>query len=79
MPSLNYYWVPLLVRNGIVLELNQTQNAVVKNVSWCEKIGLDIHSERSLSPDSDIRFVPGGPWLLQRLRHVCGHAVPLLL
>lgn len=38
-------------------------------------------SKLLLGPPADggVRILPGGAWLLQRLRHVCGHTVPVLL
>lgn len=46
---------------------------VVLGSSW------EGNSSCPLNADRDRRFLPDCPWLLQCLRHVCGHAVPLLL
>lgn len=71
VPSLNYYWVPLLVRHIT------TSNVVwVSNACW--KVCSRTSTFLSLT-DGDIWILPDCPWLLQCLCYVCGHLIPLFL
>lgn len=92
VPSLNYFWVPPLVRNTV------SSAAFYQHWHWkavCSTLTIlqvslnvrqSIHSAAALIQvpllfvaDGDLRILPDRAWLFQRLCHVCGHVVPVLL
>lgn len=75
-PSLNYYWVPILVSNSYISMISSLVFELTRGL-WCHSRSLDVCDFLHIDAGSGI--LPHCPWFLQRVRHVCGHTVPLLL